>query len=771
MSDFKKQVDAYLSTINNPQKKDLEKALSLAVLGEIKDCEGSFSGRNSEDKKAYYFSAEFLIGKSIFNNLLNIGKLKEAREVVGKWGLCIDSLEETDDAALGNGGLGRLAACFLDSAATLKLPLMGYGIRYKYGLFKQKCENGFQKEVVDDWTRFDDTSSIRKDKECVTVEFSDFTTLAVPYDIPIIGYGGEYVTTLRLWQSEAPKPFDFHLFNEQRYEKALKLKNDCENISRLLYPNDSTDKGKLLRLRQQYFFCSASLKDILRRIKKEGINPQRLGEYISIQLNDTHPVIAIPELIRLLLEEGMEFSNALDICRKVFSYTNHTVMPEALESWDLSLIGKISPEIRKIIKKIALLQKKELGEKCNDNCAIIVGKRVNMAYLASYCAKNINGVARLHTEILKSRVLKEFYKAYPHKFQNKTNGVTQRRWLALCNPQLSALITKLLKTDKWIKDYRLFQNLKPFAELSDVLDSFMKIKENNKERLSDYIYLRYGKTLNPKWIVDAQIKRIHEYKRQLLNILAILELYFEIKEGALKDFYPTTFIFSGKAAPGYMRAKAVIKLINEVARLIENDETVKNHIKVLFLPDYNVSLAERIIPAADVSEQISTAGTEASGTGNMKLMMNGAVTLGTLDGANIEIVDAAGAENNYIFGFKENEIEAARDSYSPRSLYENDYKIKRCLNALIDGTLSDGSSGYFKELYTSLLDGASWHKPDHYFLLLDFESYLEAKKQLNTDYKNRKEFSKKCWLNIAASGIFSSDRTIEEYAKDIWDIK
>ena len=592
----------------------------------------------------------------------------------------------------------------------------------------------------------------------------------MPYDMPIIGYGGKHISNLRLWQAEPIEQFDFTLFDSGKYEKCVTDKNRAEDISRVLYPNDNTLYGKLLRLRQQYFFCSASLQDIIKKFKLKHTDFAEFPEFITIQLNDTHPVISIPELIRLLSLEGVGFDSALEIAKGVFNYTNHTVLPEALEKWDMKFIKKISPEIAAIITKINAKFKKELkGE--NAELLILQNGQVNMAYLACYCSKFINGVAEIHTEILKRDVLNGFYKLYPKKFQNKTNGITQRRWLALCNTELSKLITELLGSKRWITNLNELKKLEKYADDTEILQKFIAIKQNNKQRLADFISKKEGITLNTDTIFDSQIKRLHEYKRQFLNILCILELYFEIKEGTLKDFTPTTFIFGAKSAPGYARAKGIIKLCNEVAKLIESDEKVSKYIKVIFVSDYNVSYAEKIIAATDVSEQISTAGTEASGTGNMKLMLNGAVTLGTYDGANIEIVKEAGEENNYIFGARVEDIEKIKETYNPKEYYQKDKRIKRCLDALIDGTLSDGDTGIFKELYDAILEGASWHKPDHYYLLLDFADFLETKIKLNRDYTDRFTFAKKQWLNMCNAGKFSSDRTIKEYAKEIWKIK
>ena len=673
--------------------------------------------------------------------------------------------------------LGRLAACFLDSAATQEVPLDGYGIRYKYGLFKQDIVNGFQTETADDWTRWGDPWSKRIENDAVTVDFKDMSVKAVPYDMPIIGYGTNNIGTLRLWQSESLMPFDFDLFNSQKYDKSVAQKNRAEDISRVLYPNDDNNEGKKLRLKQQYFFSSASLQDIIRKYKDiHGNDFSSFADYITIQLNDTHPVISIPELIRLLtVNENIEFENAVEICKKVFNYTNHTIMQEALEKWDLKLIRATIPQVVDIIKKLDNMLKKELNVANTDKdkaekMLIIQDKRVHMAYLAIFCSKYVNGVARIHTDILKTDVLKDWYELHPEKFQNKTNGITQRRWLLLCNRELSALITELLGSDEWVTNLDKLKELEKYADDENILNRFIRIKEEKKKQLVEFIKVHDGVEIDENSIFDIQIKRLHEYKRQLLNALAILELYFEIKDGTLKNFTPTTFIFGAKSAPGYARAKGIIKLINEIAKLIENDKKVSQYIKVVFVKNYNVSYAEKLVAAADVSEQISTAGTEASGTGNMKLMLNGAVTLGTFDGANIEIVEEAGEENNYIFGARVEDIEEIKDSYSSKELYETDEKIKRVLDALVDGTLNDEKTKIFKELYDSILKGASWHKPDHYYLLLDFNDYVEAKKRVNADYKNKKEFYKKCWLNMCNAGKFSSDRTIREYAKDIWHI-
>ncbi len=756
----------------------LHTAVSRSLMAGIADRWHLSVEKHQNVRHAYYFSAEFLMGRMIYNNLLCLGMTEEIGQLLEKNGASLDAFEEVEDCALGNGGLGRLAACFLDSAATLNLPLDGYGIRYKYGLFKQKIEGGFQKEEADDWTRYGDPWSLRREDEAVRVEFADQTIVAVPYDMPIIGYGTDNIGTLRLWQAEPVQAFDFNLFNAQQYDAAVAERNRAEDISRVLYPNDSTDEGKILRLKQQYFFCSASLQDIIRKYKKTyGNDFSHFAEMNAIQLNDTHPVISIPELIRLLTDgEGLSFDAALDICKQVFSYTNHTILAEALEKWSQYLMERTIPRVFHIIVMLdqylggELHQKGISGDK-EYSMHILQHGTVHMAYMAIYCSRYINGVAQIHTEILKNDVLRDWYQIYPEKFQNKTNGITQRRWLALCNPELSDLLTRLLGNESWKTDLSQLKKLEKYVEDESVMRELCQIKLHSHEKLANFVKKKDGIDIDPNTCFDVQIKRLHEYKRQFLNILAILELYYEIAEGSLTDFTPTTFIFGAKAAPGYARAKGIIKLINEVAALIDRDERVRGKIKVAFLANYNVSYAEKIIAAADVSEQISTAGKEASGTGNMKLMANGAVTLGTLDGANIEIVEEAGSLNEYIFGATVDEIRSVQEHYNPNGMYHNDYKIKRVLDALINGTLNDGGSGIFRELHDSIVYGASWHRPDQYFLLLDFERYLEAKKQVARDYKDQLVFAKKRWMNICNCGKFSSDRTIAEYAKDIWRIE
>lgn len=728
-------------------------------------------------RRACYFSMEFLVGRAIFNNLLCLGIYDEVNKIFEECGISLNSLEEIEDAALGNGGLGRLAACFLDSAATLNLPLDGYGIRYKYGLFKQKIENGFQKEDIDDWTKYGDCWSTRCDKDAVEIKFSNQTVKAVPYDMPIIGCKTNNIGTLRLWQAEPVKEFDFDLFNQQNYLEASKEKIYAEDISRVLYPNDDTDDGKKLRLKQQYFFCSASLNDILKKHKTKFGTLENLAEYVTIQLNDTHPVISIPELIRLLMDnEGFSYESAFKTACKVFNYTNHTIMQEALEKWNSKLIEELLPRIYEIIIMVnetllAEMYSKNIDAKAVNNMKIIKDNMVHMANMAVYCSSYTNGVAKIHTEILKDTVLNDWYKVFPERFQNKTNGITQRRWLGLCNRELSAFITQLLGNDDWIVDLDKLKELEKYSDNEETLNKFIQIKNEKKKQLADFIKSKENITINPNSIFDIQIKRLHEYKRQLLNAFSILYIYFGIKDGSIKNISPVTFIFGAKSAPGYRRAKAIIKYINEIAEIISSDNEVNKLINVVFVSNYNVSYAEKLVAAADVSEQISTAGTEASGTGNMKLMLNGAVTLGTLDGANVEIVEEAGAENNYIFGAKVEELKRILPEYNSRKLFSSNEKIRRVVSTLIDGTVSDGGSGDFRELYMSLLDGASWHEPDNYYLLGDLESYVEAKLKSNSDYKNRLDFAKKQWINMCNAGKFSSDRTIKDYAENIWKIK
>lgn len=729
-------------------------------------------------RRAAYLSMEFLVGRAIQNNLLCLGIYDDVAEVLrNDFGFEMSEFEEIEDAALGNGGLGRLAACFLDSAATLNLPLDGYGIRYKYGLFKQSIVDGFQREEADDWSKNGDPWSERRD-EAVLVSFNGQTVFAVPYDMPIFGCKTDNIGTLRLWQAEPVKEFDFETFNNQNYLEASKEKIFAEDISRVLYPNDDTNEGKKLRLKQQYFFSCASLTDIIRKHKARFGTVDNLADYISIQLNDTHPVISIPELIRQLVDyEGYTFEKALEMAKKIFNYTNHTVMQEALEKWWIGLVKELLPRIYEIIIQInesliADMYTKGVQKDKISRIKIIKGELIHMADMACYASSHINGVAEIHTQILKDTVLADWYSIYPERFLNETNGITQRRWLALCNSELSGLITELLGTDKWTVDLDMLKELEKYADDEAILRRFIDIKQEKKAQLAGFIREHDNAEIASASVYDIQIKRLHEYKRQLLNAFSILWIYYGIKDGSIKNFTPTTFIFGAKSAPGYRRAKAIIKYINEIGRIVSSDPETSDLIKVVFVQNYNVSYAEKLVAAADVSEQISTAGTEASGTGNMKLMLNGAVTLGTYDGANIEIVQEAGEENNYIFGARVEELEKIVPEYDSRAVFAGDPMIRRVVSSLIDGTVSDGGSGDFRELYTSLLDGASWHKPDHYYLLGDLRSYVEAKLRCINDYSaDRIRFARKQWLNMCNAGKFSSDRTIADYAKNVWKIR
>lgn len=767
----------YCKKIEELTASELHLALGKAVMGEIAPDWAASKAKHNSERRAYYMSAEFLMGRMMYNNLYCLGILDEVTKLLKKKGIDINVFEDIDDAALGNGGLGRLAACYLDSAATQEVPLDGYGIRYKYGLFKQLIQDGYQVEVADNWQRFEDPWCIRKEDEAVNVSFKNQTVKAVPYDMAVIGCKTKNINTLRLWQAEAVNDFDFTAFNNTEYDLAVKEKNDAENISKVLYPNDNKYEGKVLRLKQQYFFCSASLQDIIRRYKaKHGSDFSFFAQENAVQLNDTHPVSCVPELVRLLQIEGMNFDEAFEIARKTCSYTNHTVLGEALEKWPADLMNEVIPVIYEIIALIANKCQEELSamgvpEDKKAKMRIIDGNVVHMARLATYAGTYVNGVAQLHTEILKRDLLKEWYEVYPDRFLNKTNGITQRRWLGLCNPELSELITKKVGSDDWLIDLSKLSVLNDCCD-ARTINKFNDIKHKKKEQLAAYIKKMDGYDINPDTIFDVQVKRLHEYKRQLLNAFSIMAIYFRIKEGKLPDWTPTTFIFGAKAAPGYARAKAIIKYITEIANLVNNDPDTKDKLQVYFISNYNVSYAEKIVVAADISEQTSTAGLEASGTGNMKFMLNGAVTLGTWDGANIEIAECAGVENEYIFGARVEDIERLKaEGYNPRALYDSNPETKRVIDTLIDGTFDDDGAqgeGSFKELHNALLIGTSWQVADHYFLLYDLPLYVDAKIKANSDYADRKEFGKKCLLNVANAGKFSSDRSILEYAKEIW---
>ena len=754
----------YDVSLQEATPQELHEALGQAVMMAISDDWSHSKKTRMPNRKAYYISAEYLIGRLVYSNLFNLGILDEMKELFAEHGVDLAILEDIEDDALGNGGLGRLAACFLDSAASTDIPLSGYGLRYKFGLFKQSFDaDGSQVENADDWTKFGDPWSFRRYNHTVKVKFPDHTVLAVPYDVPVIGYGTENVGTLRLWQCEAEEELDFNAFNNQDYLRALEAKNKAEDITRVLYPNDSTWEGKRLRIKQQYVLSSASLQDMLRTFKiAHGDDLSRFAEFYAVQLNDTHPAMSIPELIRLLMAEGMSFDDAFNVAQKTFSYTNHTVMGEALEKWPLDLMRSVVPEIVDIICRIDQKLKWE-----HPGLFIVKDNTAHMANLSIYVGSYINGVAEIHTQILKDDCFKDWYYAFPERFQNKTNGITPRRWLGLCNPELTAMLREKVGGD-FLKNLDLIGELKNQI-YDETIVEFNDIKHLKKEQLCAVIAKHEGVTLNPDFIFDVQVKRLHEYKRQLMNILSIVDIYFRLKEGRLPDFHPTVYLFGAKSAPGYARAKAIIRYINRVAKLINSDPAVADKLKVVFVQNYNCSYAEHIIPAADISEQISPAGTEASGTGNMKLMLNGAVTLGTLDGANVEIAQEAGRENEYIFGHTVDEINAVKPTYHARGIYDSNADLRRAINTLVDGTVPTDDAQ--KELFHSLLDGTDWHQADHYFLLLDYASYLGTKLQANRDYADRIAFGRKCLMNVASAAKFSSDRTIRQYAEEIWHIK
>ena len=754
----------YDVSLQEATPQELHEALGQAVMMAISDDWSHSKKTRMPNRKAYYISAEYLIGRLVYSNLFNLGILDEMKELFAEHGVDLAILEDIEDDALGNGGLGRLAACFLDSAASTDIPLSGYGLRYKFGLFKQSFDaDGSQVENADDWTKFGDPWSFRRYNHTVKVKFPDHTVLAVPYDVPVIGYGTENVGTLRLWQCEAEEELDFNAFNNQDYLRALDAKNKAEDITRVLYPNDSTWEGKRLRIKQQYVLSSASLQDMLRTFKiAHGDDLSRFAEFYAVQLNDTHPAMSIPELIRLLMLEGMSFDDAFNVAQKTFSYTNHTVMGEALEKWPLDLMRSVVPEIVDIICRIDQKLKWE-----HPGLFIVKDNTAHMANLSIYVGSYINGVAEIHTQILKNDCFKDWYYAFPERFQNKTNGIAYRRWLGLCNPELTAMLREKVGGD-FLKNLDLIGELKNQI-YDETIVEFNDIKHLKKEQLCAVIAKHEGVTLNPDFIFDVQVKRLHEYKRQLMNILSIVDIYFRLKEGRLPDFHPTVYLFGAKSAPGYARAKAIIRYINRVAKMINNDPAVADKLKVVFVQNYNCSYAEHIIPAADISEQISPAGTEASGTGNMKLMLNGAVTLGTLDGANVEIAQEAGRENEYIFGHTVDEINAVKPTYHARDIFDSNADLRRAINTLVDGTVPTDDAQ--QELFHSLLDGADWHQADHYFLLLDYASYFDTKLQANRDYADRIAFGRKCLMNVASAAKFSSDRTIRQYAEEIWHIK
>lgn len=757
--------------------RDYWEGLSELTMSRLADNWEATTKKYREGQRASYFSAEFLMGRALLNNLVNLGLVDDARKALEDYGLNLtDVLDEEPDAALGNGGLGRLAACFMDSCATLNFPVVGYGILYRYGLFKQSFVDGFQKEEPDPWMENGSPFVVRRDSESKHVKFADMDVRAVPYDMPITGYGTANVNTLRLWKAEPLEEFDYDAFNSQRFTDAIVERERVNDLCRVLHPNDTTYEGKVLRVRQQYFFCSASLQCLIAEHKEAHGDIRSFGEYNSIQLNDTHPVLAIPELMRLLMdEEGLGWEDAWKIVSQTFAYTNHTVLAEALETWETSIFTKLFPRIYDIVAEMDRRFRAELAEAGFhpgkiEYMAPLSGGLVHMAWIACYASFSINGVAAIHSEILKRDTLHDWYDIWPERFNNKTNGVTPRRWLHNCNPRLAALLTEVLGDDSWVTDLDKLATIEDRGN-ADIYRRLMEIKAENKRDFARWIKRRDGIDIPTDAIYDTIIKRLHEYKRQLMNALYILDLYFRIKDNPSMEVPPRVFIFGAKAAPGYKRAKAIIKFINEVAKLVNNDADTRGKITVLFVENYNVSPAEHIIPATDISEQISLAGKEASGTGNMKFMMNGALTLGTMDGATVEIVDAVGEENAYIFGAREEELPELRAHYNPREQYETVPGLKRVLDALVDGTVSDGGTGEFHDLLGSLLDGSSWETPDVYYVLGDFADYRATRDRMAADYANQEEWGRKAWINICRSGRFSSDRTIADYGRDIWGVK
>ena len=783
--ELRKQIEKYVKVsfgkeISEATEFEVYRALGQAIMEDIAEDWYETNKLYSQKKQAYYFSAEFLMGRALGNNLINLGVLDEVKEVLTELGIDYNKVEDAEeDSALGNGGLGRLAACFLDSLATLNLPGHGYGIRYRNGIFNQSFKDGYQVEKPETWLKYGDVWSVMRPADEVIVSFGDGSVRAVPYDMPIIGYGTRNINTLRLWEAKSLVDLDLGKFNQQDYLHATQDKTRAEDISRVLYPNDSTDEGKKLRLKQQYFFVSASLQDILRKYKRiHGANFDEFPSYVAIQLNDTHPVIAIPELMRLFVDlEGLSWEKAWSIVEKTFSYTNHTILAEALEKWWVGLYEQVVPRVYQITQGINNQLRGFLAERFpndparQDRMSIIQGNMIHMAWLAIYGTHATNGVAALHTEILKHKELKDWYELYPERFLNKTNGITQRRWLLQSNPELSALITELIGNE-WITDLSQLKKLEAYVDDEEVLKKLLSIKHAKKIELVKYLREVQGIEVNPNSIFDIQIKRLHEYKRQLLNIFHVIGLYNKLKLNPSMSFQPVTYIYGAKAAPGYLVAKGIIRLINEVAQVINKDPETNGKLRIVFVENYRVSVAQKLFPAADISEQISTAGKEASGTGNMKFMLNGALTIGTLDGANVEIVEEAGEENNFIFGLKVNEIEEMRaKGYDPHVPYNSVEGLKKIVDSLIDGTFNDLGTGIYGTIHRSLMENAPWHQADQYFVLEDFEAYRNAQKRINVEYRDRLGWAKKQLMNIANAGKFSSDRTIKEYADEIWFIE
>ena len=752
-----------------------------------------------DPKTVYYMSMEFLLGRALGNNLINMTAYKEVIEALEEMGIDLNVIEDQEpDPALGNGGLGRLAACFLDSLATLGYASYGCGIRYRYGMFKQKIRDGYQVEAPDNWLKDGNPFELRRPEYAKEVRFGgnirveyDETgkthfvqenyesVMAIPYDYPIVGYGNHIVNTLRIWDAEAIVDFQLDSFDRGDYHKAVEQENLAKNIVEVLYPNDNHIAGKELRLKQQYFFVSASIQAAITKFKKKHGDISKLPEKVTFQMNDTHPTVAVAELMRILLdEENLGWNEAWDITTKCCAYTNHTIMAEALEKWPIDLFSRLLPRIYQIIQEIdrrfiAQVRAQYPGnEEKVKKMAILMDGQVKMAHLAIVAGYSVNGVAKLHTEILKNQELKDFYQMMPEKFNNKTNGITQRRFLMHANPLLADWVTEKLGTKEWITDLSKMSGLKEWLDDEEALKEFMTIKFKNKERLAAYIKEHNGVEVDPRSIFDVQVKRLHEYKRQLLNILHVMYLYNQIKEHPEMSFYPKTYIFGAKASAGYIRAKEIIKLINSVADVINNDRSINGKLKVVFIEDYRVSNAELIFAAADISEQISTASKEASGTGNMKFMMNGAPTLGTMDGANVEIVDEVGIDNAFIFGLSADEVinYEQNGGYNPYDIYNNDPDIHRVVDQLVDGTYSNGDTEMYRDLYNSLLNNQGGSRADMYFILKDFRSYADAQARAMEAYKDKEKWAKMALKNTACCGKFSADRTIQEYVDDIWHL-
>ena len=804
---FKKEVEQnvkqlFRKTVDEVSQQELYQAVSYVVKDAIIDDWIATQKQYEKDdpKIVYYMSMEFLLGRALGNNLINMTAYKEVKEALEEMGLNLNELEDQEpDPALGNGGLGRLAACFLDSLASLGYAAYGCGIRYRYGMFKQKIKDGYQEEKPDNWLKNGNPFELRRPEYAkevrfggnIRVEYDDKTgdirfkqenyesVLAVPYDYPIVGYDNHIVNTLRIWDAEPIVDFQLDSFDRGDYHKAVEQQNLAKTIVEVLYPNDNHYAGKELRLKQQYFFVSASLQAALEKYKKNHDDIHKLPEKMTIQMNDTHPTVAVAELMRLLLdEEGLGWDEAWEITTKTCAYTNHTIMAEALEKWPIDLFSRLLPRVYQIIQEIDRRFVAKIREMYPGNeekvakMQILREGQVKMAHLAIVAGYSVNGVARLHTEILKKQELRDFYEMMPQKFNNKTNGITQRRFLMHGNPLLADWVTDKLGTKDWITDLSLMSGLKKWVDDEEALKEFMSIKYENKVRLAKYIKEHNGIEVDPRSIFDVQVKRLHEYKRQLLNILHVMYLYNEIKEHPEISFYPRTFIFGAKASAGYIRAKQIIKLINSVADVVNNDRSINGKLKVVFIEDYRVSNAEIIFAAADVSEQISTASKEASGTGNMKFMLNGAPTLGTMDGANVEIVEEVGAENAFIFGLSSDEVINYENNggYNPMDIYNSDADIRRVVNQLVDGTYSQGDKEMYRDLYNSLLTVQGGSKADTYFILKDFRSYADTQKKVEEAYRDKDRWAKMALLNTASCGKFSSDRTIQEYVDDIWHL-